>query len=152
MTYRLRSNYFAPGAGVAGGVFAGLSAGAGAGAGAGFSEGVTVVGGGVFVAGGVVFLSLSGAGVTLFLVSDAGGSFLQPLNVNAANARTANAVRTTFLMIIPFRKILPLFSRPICKRVKTVDSPLNYHRRFTNATCPRPMITAWPKKNQDKIP
>ena len=94
----------------AGGGVAGFSVGAGAGV-AGFSVGATVVGGGVLVvdcpAGGVVAF-FSGAGVTAFFgVGVGAGAFLQPLKVNAAKARTANVVRTTFLMVIPFRKDYP---------------------------------------------
>ena len=58
-------------------------------------------------AGGVVAF-FSAAGVTVFFAGVTGSDFLQPLNVNATNARTANAVRTTLLMVIPFRKTYSL--------------------------------------------
>jgi hypothetical protein len=112
---------------VGAGVVAGLS---GAGAGAGVVVVVVVVPGAGVVgcpAGGVVVVVVvvvpgavlvsdlvcgvgaffSGAGAVFFGVWT-GVCFLQPLNVNATNAITANAVRTTFLMVIPFRKTYSL--------------------------------------------
>ncbi len=118
------------GAGAAG--FSVDGAGAGAGAGAGFFSGAV------------------GAGA--FFTVGAGGCFLQPLNVNVTKARTANAVRTTFLMVIPFRKTISLNTPPELKRAKTLDVPVNYRRRFRKATCTRHSLTAKTKKDQDKIP
>jgi len=106
--------------------------GAGAGAGAGFFSGAVAVG-------------FGGAGF--------GAGFLaQPLNVNATKTRAANAVRTTFLMVIPFRKTISLNTPPELKRAKTLNAPVNYHRRFRKATCTRHSITAKTKKDQDKNP
>lgn len=76
--------------------FSGDGAGAGAGAGAAFFSGA-FVGGGVFLA--------------------------QPLNVNATKARTANAVRTTFLMVNPFRKTISQNTPPEHQRVKNPGAP-----------------------------
>jgi hypothetical protein len=124
------------GGGVVGAGAAGFSvvdgAGAGAGAGAAFFSGA--------VAGGFV-----GAGF-------AAGFLAQPLNVNATKARTANAVRTTFLMVNPFRKTISLNTPPEFQRAKTFSSPVTYHRRFRKATCTRHSLTAKPGKNQDKNP
>ncbi len=90
------------GAGAAG--FSVDGAGAGAGAGAGFFSGA--------VAGGFVGVGFG-----------AGCCFLQPLNVNVTKARTANAVRTTFLMVIPFRKTISLNTPPEHQRAKTLGAP-----------------------------
>ena len=114
---------------------AGAGAGAGAawvGAGAGFFSGA--------VAGGFVAAGF------------AGGFLAQPLNVNATKARTANAVRTTFLMVIPFRKTISLNTPPKLKRAKTLNAPVNYHRGFGKATCTKHSITAKPGRDQDKNP
>ncbi len=136
------------GGGVVGaGAGAALVPGAGAGAGAGaacFSGGVTGVG-----AGAGFFSVVVGAGA--FFTVD-GVSFLQPLNVNATKAKTANAVRTTFLMVNPFRKTISLNTPPKLRRAKTLDAPVNYHHRFRKATCTRHSITAKPEKDQDKNP
>jgi hypothetical protein len=88
------------GAGAAAGCFSGA---AGAGAGAGFFSGAA--------AGG--FVAAFGVGCC----------FLQPLNVNATKARTANAVRTTFLMVNPFRKTISQNTPLQLRRAKTLGAP-----------------------------
>jgi hypothetical protein len=109
------------------------------------------VGGGVLVSGFVVLGFFSVVVVPGFLVG--AGSFLaQPLSVNATNTRPANAVRTTLLMVIPFRKTVPFYCLLTSMRAKTLDTPLNYHRQFTKASGTRHRITLNPNKDQDKIP
>jgi hypothetical protein len=119
--YQLLCRYFAAGglsagagvagAGVAGAGVAGFSAGAGV-AVAGFSAGAGAGCAGAALVSGLacgIAAFFSGAGVTAFLGAGVGACFLlHPLNVNATNAMTANAVRTTLLMIIPFRKTYSL--------------------------------------------
>jgi hypothetical protein len=142
VTYQLLCRYcpagFSAGGGVAGfsvvgaGV-AGLScgvvgvgvAGVEGGVVADFS-GATVVGcpGDVLVSDfpcGVNFFSFSGA-LTFFSCVGGACFLLHPLNVNATNAITANAVRATLLMVIPFRKIFhctvrcyPCVPRPLTR-------------------------------------
>ncbi len=109
-TYQLLCRYFAAGlsagagvagVGVAGAGVAGFSAGAGV---AGAVAGCTGAGLASGLACGTAAF-FSGAGVTAFLGAVGGVCFLlHPLNVNATNAMTANVVRTTLLMIMPFRK------------------------------------------------
>jgi hypothetical protein len=94
----------------------------------------------------------SGAGAGAFFAVGVGVCFLQPLNVNATKARTANAVRTTFLMVNPFRKTISLNTPPKLQRAKTRNASVTYHRRFRKATCTRHSITAKAEKDQDKIP
>ena len=108
-TYQLLCRYcpagFSAGAGAGAGV-AGFSVGAGAGAGAGFAAGVVVDFSGATVVGpGDVLVSVLPVGA--FLGATVGGFLAQPLSVNATNTRPANAVRTTRLMVIPFRKTIP---------------------------------------------
>jgi hypothetical protein len=88
------------GGGVVGAGAAGCSVVDGAGAGAAFSfSGAAGAGAGAgFFSGAVGVVGFFGVGV--------GVCFLQPLNVNATKARTASAVRTTFLMVNPFRKTI----------------------------------------------
>jgi len=124
------------GGGVVGAGVAVDGAGAGAGAGA------------AWVGAGAGFFS--GAVAAGFFGATGAGFLAQPLNVNATKARTANAVRTTFLMVNPFRKTISLNTPPELQRAKTLDVPVNYHRRFRKATCTRHSITAKPGNDQDK--
>lgn len=101
------------GGGVVGAGAAGFSVvdGAGAGAGAACFSGATGVDG---AAG--FFSVVVGAGAFFGAV----GCFLaQPANVNATKTRTASAVRTTFLMVNPFRKTISLNTPPEFQRAKT---------------------------------
>ena len=128
----------------AGCVVDGAGAGAvlGAGAGAGLSAGATGVGG----AAGFVVVGAGG------FFAAGSGFLLQPLNVNATKTSAANAVRTTFLMVTPFRKTISLNTPPELKRAKTLDALADCHRRFRKATCTKHSITAKAKKIKIKFP
>lgn len=74
--------------------------------------------------GAAGFFSCVGAGAFF-----ATGSFLaQPLNVNATKTKAASAVRTTFLMVNPFRNTICLNTPLQLKRTKTLSVPLHHHR------------------------
>ena len=80
-----------------------------------------------FVAGAVVaFLVVVLASVVFFVVVLVPVVFLseelQPANVKATSTRTADSVRTIFLMMIPFHLPYRIYTWPMFDRNGTVDA------------------------------